>query len=357
MKRISEVAGKRFFVRAVASTLALFASFPALAAVEGSPFTRPNWDHDLAAQTAGLAANRHSVDDLFALMRAGDQAALEARLEQVIQGAALSQPGRDYILFQFTMGLAEFDQVDPALLDRLRHVNPRAMVPHPESTALGIPLFNISAAAEGVYQHRLQDAAFDRAQATLDGDTESWLAAYLDGGPSEQAGYESALDRASAATLAAIVERGSPGLAGAPALTPVVGKAALLTGDVSALQQVAHYGAGAQLAPVLAAAGHTLPAIDSLALLEYAIEHAPASNASLAIAQIYPHIEALGLALPLMVETLAHPELGATAALALAAGNAESRAALQSASSKDDPGGQRARLALGMNGPKQGTKQ
>ena len=297
--------------------LALCACFPALAASEGSPFVRPNWDHAMAAQTAELEANRQGVEDLFALMRAGDPEALEARLSRVIEGASLSQPGRDYILFRFTVGLADFDQVDPALLNRLRSVSPRTMVSHPESAVLGVPLFNIAAAAEGVYQQQLQLEARDRAEATLDGGAEAWLNAYLAAGRAGRAGYDSALDDATADTLQGIIEAGSARLSEAPELTSVLGKAALLRGDVLALKQVAQYGSGAQLAHILAAAGQTLPANDSLALLEFAIEHAPASNASLAIAQIYPRIEASGIATPLLVSTLGHPQLGASAALAL----------------------------------------
>lgn len=337
---------------------ALFICLPALAVAQ-PPLSAPNWDERLAVQTAQVPASHARVAELFSLMATGDRPALDSALDATIAGRDLSAPARDFILFRFTVGLADFDSIDPRLIDRLRTIEPAVRVPHPESASLGVPLFNIAGAAEGVRHLGLRRQAQDKARHALGASPQAWVDAYLLAAPAQRAGFVDALDNATNGELLDILLAASARLPGNPELTPVSGKAALLTGAAETLGDVVRFGSGDALPRILEAAAHTLPEAERLGLLHIAVLEAPPANAALAIAQLYPDLAATPEATELLFDTLDHAELGAASAMALAqSGGAEARARLQQLS--DDGAGltsARARAALALDPPADGDRR
>lgn len=330
---------------------ALLAPWPGFAQTK---LPEPNWDERLALQTAQVSDSESRLENLFSLLRHDDVAGLEARLDALIRNEDLSAPARDYILHRFTVGLADFESIDPALVDRLRAVKPAVRVPHPESAEFGVPLYDISGAAEGVYHLSLRRQAQSEARQALGASPQAWLDAYLLAAPPQRAGFVDALDDASEDELLGVLPAASVRLPGAPDLTPVVGKAALLLGASATIGEAVRFGRGDALPRILEAAARTLPQSERLALLRLAVLEAPPANAALAIAQLYPDLavtpEASPEATDLLFDTLDHAELGAAAAMALAqSGGVEARARLQQLS--DDGAGlaaARARTALAL---------
>ena len=329
-------------------------STPALAAAQEA-LSRPNWDESLAVQTAEVPDSHARLETLFSLLESGKRGQLEPSLERVISGVGLSAPARDFILFHFAAGLADYPAVDPQIVERLRTVEPMVMVPHPERDSLGVPLYNIAAAAQGVQHLGHRRRARSEATTALADSPERWLNAYLSEPGNARMGYIDALDEAPGPALVGLIDAAAARPDVAVELTPVVGKSALLLGDRQALRYVVKNGGGSDLARILEAAGRTLPPGDSLALLAFAVAEAPPANASLAMAQLYPALAEDPAARNLMLSTLGHADLGAAAAIILASrGGPEARALLRAvADGQDGLAAQRARSALAL-GPSQG---
>ena len=319
----------------------------------------PNWDATLAMQTANVPASQAGLEDLFALLRNDDLARLDERLEVLISGGSLSQPVRDSILFHFAVGLADFEDVDEGIIQRLRAVEARVIVPHEERASVGVPLFNIAGAAEGVYQLGLSREARAQALQIMDGPPDEWVDAYLLASRAQRAGFAEALGEAQTQALGGILAAALQRLPSNTELTPIAGKSALLLTDEPALEQVARHGSGSELAGILDAAGRTLPAGDALALLHFAVAEAPATNAALAIAQLYPRLADEPEATALLFDALADDALGSAAALALAGfGDREARAGLQRvAGDGENPAAARARNALEVEARRGGREQ
>ena len=337
---------------ALATTLATACVMPGLAQAK-SFFPAPNWDARLAAESASLPRAEAELRDLFALMRAGNLDALQVRLDSLIAGSAMTQPERDAILFRFTRGLGDIEYVDPGLVERLKGVRPSVFVAHPERASVGVPLYDIAGAAEGVYQLNLRRDAHDQARYALDDSPQDWVDQYLFAGASERRGFVDALDLAADAALTGILRASLPMLSFSPELTAVAGKSALLLRDRRALQRIAAEGQGPELAYILEAAGEVLPAEDAFHLLSFALDEAPASNAALAIARIFPRVVEYPGAIELMLNQLANAEFGSAAALALAqADSAQSRVRLRDvAANGEGLAARRAQAALGMTRP------
>lgn len=321
------------------------------------PLAAPNWDASLAAQIAAVPESQERLRELNDLARAGASAELQSRLEAVIRGDSLSQPQRDYVLFKFTVGLADAQNVDPAILERLRNVEAATLVPHPERATAGVPLYDIASAAEGVFQLGLRRDATNQASALLGAGANQWLDAWEAASRSQRAGFSDALQSASDDSLRGVLEASLARLPATPELTPIAGKSALILRDRGALEAVLLHGGGSELASILEAAALTLPAADSAALLRYAIDTAPPTAASLAIAQLYPELNINADATDLLFATLNHPELGGSAALALARGSTETRARLrQLAVESDGVVASRAHTALELAAQPQGAR-
>jgi len=323
---------------------------PALAFAAGS-IQKPNWDSTLAAGLAQAPASYDQIDELTRLAWDGDRDSLNARLDALMSNAAISQPQREFILFEFATALADLPEIDSDLISRLRKVRPTVMVSHEESAASAVPLFNIAAAAEGLYHLDQRRKAKSEAGKLLRDAPEKWTSSFGAESRTRRAGYVDAMDSASDASLRIVLESASEQLPTMPELTPVAGKAALLLGDVTALENLVINGAGSDLSRILEAAALTLSQSHGAGLLRFAVESAPAVNASLVIARFSPALLRTGDtgSTELLFQTLSDPELGASAALALARANTGAlRIRLQSLANENEGlAGGRAALALG----------
>ncbi|HKJ18243.1 MAG TPA: hypothetical protein VJ984_12895, partial [Xanthomonadales bacterium] len=280
--------------------------------------------------------------------------------DQVIRGGSLSQPVRDAVLFNFTIGLADFDEIDTEIIDQLRTVEPMVWVSHEERADVGVPLFNIAGAAEGIYQLQARRSAVDMAKARLGESPRAWVEAFLGADSAQRKGFVDSLADASSTELEGVKNQSLQQLAAASEqLTPVAGKSALLLGDVEALQQVIQDGSGADLARIIEAAGATLSSQDAFALLEHAVAHASAVNASLAISQLFKSVETMPEANELLFSKLGDAELGSTAALTLAGiDSMDIRARLQELAQENEGlAPARARLALEMASTRAGAER
>ena len=136
----------------------------------------------------------------------------------------------------------------------------------------------------------------------------------------------------------------------APELTPVVGLAAVQTADTYAVRQLLSHGAGAGLSAALQQLDQRLQPAEKEALLTFAVEEAPAINASLAIAAWWPGLKQVAAVRDLLLEKLADPALGSAAALALARDpDVQTIKALQQTAQGDDVAARRAQMALAIN--------
>lgn len=338
--------------------LILILCAPALPAAQDPLLSAPNWDESLAAQTAQVPESQARVAELFNLLAGGDRAALERRLDETIAAHGLTAPARDYVLFRFTVGLADLDAIDGEIVERLRNVSSLVLVPHPDRASVGVPLFNIAGAAEGVRNLDRRRQAADEARDRMGGSAQTWIAAYLGAPRVERSGFVDALDQAPDIMLAGLLEAGVALPSAAVDLTPVLGKSALLLGDPAALEFVVHHGGGSELAGILEAAARTLPATDGRVLLQAAVSDAPPPNAALAIAQLYPRLAGDPAATELLFSNLGHADLGGVAAMALArSGGTDVRAALRRVAEEgDDLAAARARSVLALRAS-QGGRQ
>ena len=146
---------------------------------------------------------------------------------------------------------------------------------------------------------------------------EVWIDAWLAAGPARQRGFMDALEGAGADELRGLADQALERLSGEPALTAVAARAGILLSDPAIVQQAVAAGSGPGLAPALRAAARAFDEIERADLMLHAIRHAPAVNASLAIAELAPGVLHHPEVTELLFTRLGDRELGPAAALAL----------------------------------------
>lgn len=333
----------------LAALLAMASPIRPLQAANALP--RPNWDRELAQRTAALGADTERLNLWLDLARAGDFATLAGTLQDFAAARTPSAPAREWTVLQFTLQLSEWPEADiPAvLLDQLEHWPLQTFVPHEESDALAVPLFNIPAAARGLRHTLDRRAGWDLATMLLAGDAGTWLEAYRQGGRSSRAGFLDALDRASAARRRAIATAALE-LSGSDAdIAAVAARSVLALDAPDAVLKLLVSGRGSGLAALLRESELRFTAAQRAQLLLGAIAHAPEERAALAIALLAPGLEAQAAVTASLFDLLADPGLGSSAALALARhpdGAVEAR--LRTAAAADGAAAGRARMALAL---------
>ncbi|MBT8056410.1 MAG: hypothetical protein HKO85_09905 [Xanthomonadales bacterium] len=125
------------------------AVFPAAAADNDMP--APNWN-----RAAALAAqDRHAISEnleyLYHLARDGQSDVLLKEVNRIADDPALPAVERDRVLQQLAAALGDFPPgyVDSRILERLATTRARVRVAHEEYPGVGVPLYNIRAAASG----------------------------------------------------------------------------------------------------------------------------------------------------------------------------------------------------------------
>jgi len=314
----------------------------------------PNWDRELALQTAELGADEAQLRHWFNLARTGQGDALITSVATFTASGDSAAPARERQLYLLLQGLSDFppEKVPDGLLDLLETYPVRTWVPHDEDFTVAVPLFNIPGAVGGVRNAMAYWRGESRATKLLSASPQraaaEWVAAYLGGTRPERRGFLAVLDDAAPEELEPIGKLALVRLRTEPDLLAVAGTAALATGKPEALREVLVQGAGPELAPILRGAAGRLDDADQALLLLEVIESAPAENASLAIALLAPHLLPVPAVTESLFDLLPDPVLGAAAGLVLSQhGDPAIQQRLEDLAGGDSPAARRARLFMG----------
>ena len=132
--------------------LLIFALLPGLLVHAGSDtLPGPNWDRASAIAIADTADSRETLALLYRLAREGRSRELLLQVRTIADDTRRPGPERDLILHSLATALGDFepDMVDPGVLEYLSQTRSRARVAHEEHPRMGVPLYNIRAAASG----------------------------------------------------------------------------------------------------------------------------------------------------------------------------------------------------------------
>ena len=135
-----------------AQILALCLSLAATGATAAEPeMARPNWDRTAAAAAIDEARARGELASLFRYARSGQSARLMREVQHISEGRERPDPERDWILFQLAAALGELEPgtIGPEIVAYLANTRSRVLVAHEDHPRLGVPLYNIRAAASG----------------------------------------------------------------------------------------------------------------------------------------------------------------------------------------------------------------
>jgi len=315
--------------------IAVFACLPARA--ERS-LPGPSWTHGEIRQAVAETDLQEALRPLFELARARQETMLLQELRRLAADDSLPLPTRERVLFEFAVGLSELDRltVGPGVLEFLGTYQPRVLVPHEDSRQLGVPMYNIRAAAAGVLHEWQWQAGAAEAAALEGAPADDWLAAFQSAGPARRGGYLGLLDAFDEPELRSLAQQAAKRLAGEPELTPVVSRAAVLLSDVEFLQSAITLGAGPGLAMTLRTAAGELNESERAEILNQAVVNAPAANAALVIAEFAPGLLHQPETITLLLNLLADPDLGAASALAVSRSPAHAvRARLEEIAGRD----------------------
>jgi len=279
----------------------------------------PNWDRELAIETAAMGRDEHELNGWFGMLRSGRSAVLLSAIKEYCGSRLVSAPIRERQLFLFTQGLSDFpaDMIPPDLLDVLEAYRPQTLVSHGEDASIAVPLFNVPAAATGVRHGIERQSGQLRSMQLLRSGPGAWIQGYLAASAQARAGFRAGLEGASGQQMETLKQAALQGLNEQPELFAVAATAALASADQSAIEYLALHGRDAQLAPMLRSSGGRLSQDGQAMLLLAAIESAPAENAALAIAVLAPRLYALPAVTDSLFDLLGDPALGSAAALAL----------------------------------------
>lgn len=331
------------------SCLLLVCSFApfAIAARQLEP---ESWD-----RVEAMAAVR-SVNTGMAVYELGDDAALAdgaatvARLIDLETRNDWPLPAREAAIYRFTRSLADLprDAVATVVMQHLQNYQSRTLVPHEDHPDTLIPLFNIRGAATGV-EHGWQRIEFaDEAATLIKANPVALVSAFTQSAKHNlRSGYLDALRAAEMSDVLAVQDIALRSLADTPSLTGMIAVTAGITADKFAIQQLLIDGRGAGLPAALKQLDDHLHLAEKASLLEFAVQQAPAQNAALAIAAWWPRLKHNPATRDLLIDTLADPKLGSSAALALAqAPDIQTISDLQRTANGDSRAAKRAQMAL-----------
>ncbi len=325
----------------------------AQAAIASKPSAPTQFERSSAMASVRSVNIDKAVYEIGDISSLADNEITLSRLKNIESRSDWSLPAREAVIYQFTQSLAELprDAVAAEVMQHLQNYQPRALVPHEDHEDALVPLFNIRAAAAGienVWQRREYAAEAVR---LLETDPESLVTIYNKSANHNQ--RSAILETLQYAKLSDVVMVQNTALAlldQAWALTPLIGVTAIITADTFAVQQLLVNGRGAGLSSVLVQLDKRLQTSETADLLVFAIQQAPAVNATLAISAWWPGLSHDAGTRDLMVGLLTDPELGASAALALAQSpDMQTIKVLLDTAAIDSVAGRRARMALDIN--------
>ena len=262
-------------------------------------------------------------------------------------------PAREAAIYRFTRSLNEHprDAVAPEVMQHLLTYQAQTLVPHEDHGDAFVPLFNIRGAAAGVENDWQRREFGTEAVFLLNTDPAALVDRYKNAtSHNARSGYMDALQQADMDKIHIVQSAALRQLGTEPGLTPMLGVTAAASTDIDAIRQLLINGHGPSLSSVFRITGTQVQASELSSLLVYALERAPTGNATLAIAQWWPHLKHDPLIRDLLLEKLTDPSLGATAALALAQSpDIQTIRDLQTVAGGDSVAAHRAQLALDIN--------
>jgi len=316
-----------------------------------TPITQ--WDRSSALATVRAVNIDAAVYEIGELSSLTDGTKALNKLKQIETRSDWPLPVREAVIYQFTRSLAELprDAVATEVMQHLRSYQAQTLVPHEDHGEHSVPLFNIRAAAAGVESGWQRAESGVEAAMLLETNPTALVSTYITStNPIQQAGYLDALQYAGIADVVAVQNVSLERLGQEPGLTPMVGVTTLITLDAFAVEQLLVNGRGPGLSSTLKKLDERLQVADTAALLDFAIQQAPASNATLAIAAWWPRLKHDSVTRDLMIDLLADPALGASAALALAQSpDIQTIKALQDTAKGSSVAARRAQMALDLN--------
>jgi hypothetical protein len=311
------------------------------------------WD-----RSSAMAAAR-SVNIDVAVYEIGDISSLRdgkttlSKLKNMETRSDWPLPAREAVIYQFTLSLADLprEAVAVEIMQYLQNFQPQTLVPHEEHRDAAIPLFNIRRAATGIENGWQRTEFAIEAETLLATQADVLLSTYVKSeNHNQRSAYLDALRQADTPAVIQVQDLALEQLAKTPSLTPMLGITAARTADTFAIKQLLSKGRGAGLSTALELIGKQLQAPETAELLVFAIQQAPATNATLAIAAWWPQLSHDAATRDLLVGLLSDPALGSSAALALAKEpDIQTIKALLDTADGDSIAARRARLALDIN--------
>lgn len=313
------------------------------------------WEPDLAMQLGQGAEVEQQLQLLLELAQSRSADALVDALQALRDGATLSAPARERVLYEFVLALRGLapDRTLRRALEMLSEYTSEVQVPLENSRSSQTrPLYRIAAAARGTL------TTWDRHDATHA--MQQWLADIVSGRPRQQTEalpwheLAAVLETAPVSQLEAAREVLRSELSSKPEAAAAVAVLARRLRDPALYRMVLMRGEQRSAIRLLQTTRQLFPPRQSYSLLQAGVERAPLASA--ALMELGKLIGEYPAARIFLVEMLSHPRLGGSAASALA--SADDAATLQALSGvlqqSTDPLLQaRTALALRMNGSPQ----
>ncbi|MEJ8569723.1 HEAT repeat domain-containing protein [Elongatibacter sediminis] len=326
----------------------------------GNDASHALWNPQQALESAAQGRDDSRVDGWLDHLRGGDIEGLAAELSAFAVADSPVAPAREADVYRFTVALGDLpeDLVPPPLLQQLEAWPIQTLIAHEEGPGHAVPLFNIRAAARGVRAAQIRRAGERQASLLLPAGPETWLRTFA-GTDDEQRrrGFIDVLHAAPEAERRAIATAALAGAAGQPRFAVAAAHSVASLNDARAMLALMEVADGADLNwnEVLRSGAGQLDETQRADLLLGAMADWPPDRAALAMGILTPGLTRHPDVTESLFELLDHPELGASAALALSR-HPEPRitARLEQHAARADSAGRRAALALhlrSLSGP------
>jgi len=330
-------------------TITLLLPGIAVSAQNRSPET---WEREEAWRASASVDIQQQRSLLHALLKAGDSEATLDQIHEIEQQGDWPAPARERVLFEFASGLRQepAHSVSTEIIKYLGSYESTVWVPHEDHPRGSVPLFNIKGATAGVVNHwTRQEAAFEGAGHLAAGGEILARAYQREASSIRRRGLSDALGTATPEQLKAVSELALKLMKQDPGMEYLAGRAALLNKDFNTLEQLVRNGHGTQMASLFRQCSQIFDAEQTSRLLLASFQNDSSETAALAIAQLSPLLTGHQPTQDLLLKKLGDPELGSSAALALAKNPGPAlvrKLEALAASGESSLGSSRARLAL-----------
>lgn len=194
----------------------------------------------------------------------------------------------------------------------------QVLVAHDESAAYGVPLFPVAAAARGSQRERQRRWAKQNSNSWLTGDPLQWTQRYLAASAVEREGFSQSLQVAQDGALVAIADQLQLQLPAHAELAAPLGWVASRLSDPKLFLAAYRDSIGADSVAILREAAWRLDTAQRSQLFAAVVVLPAADKAALGISVLAPSLQTNPQVSNSLLNLLDNPELGASAALALA---------------------------------------